>query len=186
MTTVYVIQHAEKQRESTDPGLTERGHEQAQRTADALRDTGFGTIYASPLRRAQETAAPLARATGRTVLTDARIHERMNWDGTQTVEDFLADWDRATEDRDFTPQTGDSSRTAGARFHDFLDSLPESPLPVAVVTHGGVTVDLLRTLLGDDAVAPDLVANGVPSCAVTTLRRIGGVWTVQDIAASIG
>jgi hypothetical protein len=40
--------------------------------------------------------------------------------------------------------------------------------PVAVVSHGGVTVDLLRNLLGDDGLPPRLVEDHIPPCAITT------------------
>jgi broad specificity phosphatase PhoE len=52
--------------------------------------------------------------------------------------------------------------------------------PVAAVSHGGVTTDLLRTLLGDEALPPLLLAEGVPPCAVTTLDDL----RVVDIAAT--
>jgi hypothetical protein len=39
----------------------------------------------------------------------------------------------------------------------------------AGTTHGGVTVDLLRTLLGDSAVPPGLLQHGIPPGAVTKL-----------------
>jgi hypothetical protein len=51
---------------------------------------------------------------------------------------------------------------------------------VIVGAHGGVTYDLLRTLLGDDAV-PE-ISNGVPSCAITTLAVSGTEVTVVDVA----
>ena len=51
----------------------------------------------------------------------------------------------------------------------FVAGLSGRPGPVAVVSHGGVTTDLLRTLLGDEALPPRLLAEGVPPCAVTTL-----------------
>ncbi|WP_329372181.1 hypothetical protein OG896_36175 [Streptomyces sp. NBC_00669] len=37
------------------------------------------------------------------------------------------------------------------------------------MTHGGATVDLLRTLIGDHAVPAALTDAGVPSCANTTI-----------------
>jgi len=41
---------------------------------------------------------------------------------------------------------------------------------VATVTHGGVTVDLLRNLLGDDAgPLAQVMAAGIPPCAVTAV-----------------
>jgi broad specificity phosphatase PhoE len=52
---------------------------------------------------------------------------------------------------------------------EFLADLPAAPEPVAVATHGGITVDLLRNLLGDDAVPPHVLATGIPPCAVTAV-----------------
>jgi hypothetical protein len=40
------------------------------------------------------------------------------------------------------------------------------------VTQGGVTVDLLRTLLGDHALSASLFEQGIPSCAITTLDKL--------------
>jgi broad specificity phosphatase PhoE len=196
-----LIQHAEKDRASdalADPGLTERGREQARVTGERLRALGVRRVVASPLRRAHETARIVAEALGldrAAVETDARLRERMNW-GTdpisQTLSEFLADWARATADRDYAPPAGDSSHTAGARVYALLEELaagaqgadgqdtaatqpPAAAIaPVALVTHGGVTVDLLRTLFGDDhvcAVAPHLIARGVPGCALSRLSR---------------
>ena len=56
--------------------LSEAGAQQAQRAAEriaALRKR-VAAVYASPLERAQETAAPIAAAVGRTV----RTHEGLN------------------------------------------------------------------------------------------------------------
>src|SRR5262249_55599185 len=85
--------------------------------------------------------------------------------------DFAAQWERATHDRDFVPDSGDSSRQAGARLLAFLSGCASDDAgSVAAVTHGGVTVDLLRTLLGDDALPADVLANGIPPGAITTLN----------------
>jgi probable phosphoglycerate mutase len=47
-----------------DPALSEIGKEQARSVAAALGDESFSGLFASSLRRTQETAAPLAAATG--------------------------------------------------------------------------------------------------------------------------
>lgn len=47
-----------------DVHLNERGHQQAQALADALKDTGLKAVYSSPLERAIETAEPIAAARG--------------------------------------------------------------------------------------------------------------------------
>jgi phosphohistidine phosphatase len=69
---VYVVRHAEAEPGSasgSDAGraLTARGQAQAAAAAAGLRalDGALDRILASPLRRAQETAAILARALGR-------------------------------------------------------------------------------------------------------------------------
>ena len=169
VTLIYLVQHGEKERLAGDPGLTELGSGQAGATARWLQGAGLQALFSSPLRRARETAAAIAAATGLPVQVDDRLRERLNWDGTQTFDAFLADWDRSARDRDFTLSGGESSRSAGDRMREFVAGLCGRPGPVAAVSHGGVTADLLRTLLGDEALPPDLLAGGIPPCAVTTL-----------------
>ena len=48
-----------------DPPLTDRGHRQAERLAEWLRDEQFDEVLVSPLVRARQTAAPLLEAFGR-------------------------------------------------------------------------------------------------------------------------
>jgi broad specificity phosphatase PhoE len=169
MARIYLVQHAEKQRAAGDPGLTELGREQARLVAEQLAGSGIGAVYASPLRRAQETAAVIAAATGLEVITDERLSERMNWDPRQDIIEFLADWDRATRDRDFVPMSGNSSRQTAERLRSFLADHANDRNPIAAVTHGGATVDLLRTLLGDDGVPKARWHEGMPSGGLTIL-----------------
>ncbi|MGB0148772.1 MAG: histidine phosphatase family protein, partial [Ilumatobacteraceae bacterium] len=48
-----------------DPPLTDLGHRQAERLADALEGESFDEILVSPLTRARQTAAPLLLRLGR-------------------------------------------------------------------------------------------------------------------------
>ena len=169
MTTTYLVQHGDKERVPGDPGLTELGKAQASVTARWLQGMGLHALYSSPLRRARETAEPIARAAGLPVRIDSGLRERLNWDGTQTFDAFLADWDRSTRDRDLMLGNGESSWSAGERLRAFLTALPGERGPVAAVSHSGVTTDLLRTLLGDDGLPPHLIEEGIPSCAITIL-----------------
>ncbi len=142
------------------------------------------------MRRAVETAATIAEALGLPISLDPRLRERMNWEGPEPIENFLAEWRRATVDRDFVPATGDSSASAAERFLEALDELA-SRHPgetVVVVAHGGATVDLLRTLMGDDqlsAMAPTLMDEGVPCGALTTLTHEANGWSVVTIASTV-
>jgi len=175
MVLAYLVQHGEKEPVPGDPGLTSAGRQQAGRTGRWLHDRGVHALYASPMRRARETAECIASVTGLAVQPDARLAERLNWDRSQPYEAFLALWARTTEDRDFVPPDGRSSRQAGARLQAFLADLTGTPGPVAVVTHGGITTDLLRNLLDEDALPPRLLAAGIPPCAVTTIDDLTAV-----------
>lgn len=71
MTTFYLIRHAEndwigKRLPGRRPGLhlNARGRAQAEALSRALAGIRFAAIYTSPLERARETAAPLARRQG--------------------------------------------------------------------------------------------------------------------------
>lgn len=67
-----------------NPPLTERGHRQAQRLAEALADEHFDEIFVSPLTRARQTAAPLLGALDRDEVIDEWLEEIRDpgWHGT--------------------------------------------------------------------------------------------------------
>jgi broad specificity phosphatase PhoE len=185
---VLVVQHGEKARLPGDPGLTEAGHVEAATTAAWLHSAQAVTrVVSSPARRAVETAEPIAERYGLEVSVDDRLRERMNWEGAAdgTLDEFLAEWSRASEDRSFVPRGGDSSQQAADRFIAALNELADEANPgeqLVVVAHGGVTVDALRTLLGDAYVRarqPALIDAGVPCCAITRLKRAREMWTAE-------
>lgn len=183
---VVIVQHGDKQRLPGDPGLSELGHAQAERVARFLSTTSANGLYASPQRRALETAEPIALAVGVSVTVDPRLAERMNWEGHQNAEAFLEEWARTVTDRDYKPSNGVSSRAAAARFMMFLDETHRDGRsePIVAVSHGGVTIDLLRDLIGDarlHAAAPALITRGLPPCGLTTIAGGPGNWRVLAI-----
>ncbi|MDP6979460.1 MAG: histidine phosphatase family protein [Myxococcota bacterium] len=58
-----------------DPNLSPTGHAQAERVAEVLARESIDRIYSSPMRRARETAAPLAAMSGLEVDIEPRIRE---------------------------------------------------------------------------------------------------------------
>ena len=60
-------------------GLSERGRAQAEAAAEALQDSDIVLVVASPLQRAQETAAPIAARHGLDVATDPDLIESLNY-----------------------------------------------------------------------------------------------------------
>ena len=123
---------------------------------------------------------------------DPRLRERMDWDGEQhqALEDFLAEWHVATHDRYYVPRSGDSSEQAAARFIEAITELTKqvpTEAALAVVAHGGVTVDTLRTIAGDakiQASRPELLTDGVPCGAITILERSGRTWQVNQLPST--
>jgi broad specificity phosphatase PhoE len=129
-------------------------------------------VYSSPLRRARRTAQPIAAAAGLSVRVDDRLRERVNWESGEPLDRFLANWDRSTRDRDFVLSNGESSRSAGERLREFMVGLARGSGSVVAVSHGGVTVDVLRTLAGDEALPPCVLDEGIPARAITTLQDL--------------
>jgi len=188
MALVYLVQHAQKEARPGDPGLTALGREQARRITRWLAGRDVLRLYSSPLLRAVETAEVIAAGLGLTVGLDSRLRERVNWDGGLTLQSFSEHWERSVRDRDFVPPGGDSSRQAGERMRAFLQDLAPLHGTVAAVTHGGVTTDLLRTLLGDDQLPASMLRDGNPPCAITTIRvspdDIRG-WRVTAVSSGV-
>lgn len=58
--------------------LSDLGREMAQRVADTIEDRDITQVVSSPLERAQQTAAPLAKALGVDIVTDNRVIESTN------------------------------------------------------------------------------------------------------------
>lgn len=98
-----------------DPPLTSRGHEQAQRLADALADQEFDEVLVSPLVRARQTAAPILAALGRAEVIDPWLEEIRDpvWHGTpaeKAAEAYAELRGRAAEDRWHGLEGGESVR----------------------------------------------------------------------------
>jgi broad specificity phosphatase PhoE len=105
-TMVYLARHGQTPlnesdvlRGLADPALDDRGCEQARRLGATLGSTNPSAIIASPLRRARQTAQPVAERAGLRVATDQRL-----------------------VDRDYGPWTGTSRETVIERFGSIDDA----------------------------------------------------------------
>jgi broad specificity phosphatase PhoE len=85
-TRIHVVRHGEVYNPEGIlygrlPGfhLSDKGIQQAQAVAEALADRDVVAVIASPLQRAQETAAPIAARHGLPVDTDADLIESTNF-----------------------------------------------------------------------------------------------------------
>lgn len=124
--------------------LTSLGERQALAVADRLSDRPAGALYASDLRRALETAAPIAAALRLPVIRDTRLRERCLGvlEGTPVAaigpEANGIQADRVV-DPDARPEGGESLREFYLRVAAFADDLAAQPADgeAVVVAHGG-------------------------------------------------
>jgi broad specificity phosphatase PhoE len=84
-TTVHVARHGEVENPEKilygrQPGwrLSNRGQQMADALGEWSKSLNVGALHVSPLQRAQETAAPIARAHGLEITTDERLIEAAN------------------------------------------------------------------------------------------------------------
>jgi probable phosphoglycerate mutase len=150
-----------------DTRLNERGREQSRALARSLRGEGLRALYASPLRRAHETASIVGAEIGLEPILDERLVEADagHWSG-RLIADILAGeraeyarWRAA--DPAFRFPGGESVAEQAQRIAAALADVAAGPLPALVVTHGG-TIRAIEGL----AAAPD---GTVPNCCVIRL-----------------
>jgi len=111
-------------------------------------------IYASPLRRALETARRLFPDSEPLVLADLAECSLGEWDGLSwpEVERRWPD-EAARKARDWcavTPPSGEPWHRFAARVRAAFGVIRDGPLPAAVVAHAGVNAVLAQCLAGVD------------------------------------
>lgn len=138
-----------------DPELSDSGHEQAKLLANYLAGERLDALYASPLRRAQQTADPVAASQHLSIVTEDDVAE---WDRNSThyvpVEELRA----ANDPRWHAMMRGDwSSDESPELFQERTVAAVErliaahSGQRIAVVCHGGVINGYISHLLGLDS-----------------------------------
>lgn len=189
MITYYVVRHGKKEQGVFDPPLTNVGISQAEKTADALKHIQFSNIFASPKLRTQQTADIIAKHHSIPVVTDMRLLERMEWEQTQTFEEFMAEWNKTQLDKSYIPQQGTSSRTNGEQMKYFLKEISEKQKEgnILIVTHGGTIGDLLRTLFTEQGIKhkqePEFGASyiDISECSITIIANTNDIYTYSSI-----
>ena len=135
-----------------DPGLATEGKDQAERLAAWWAPHGADAVYASPMRRAQETAAPLAAALDVEVALDIGLEEfdaHLNF--YVPIEELRADEDRWKQvvEEWLSPEAEAQRQTFRDGVVTTIDAIAERHRGqrVAVVCHGGVINAYLSRLL---------------------------------------
>lgn len=171
MTRILLVRHGEstwnadgRWQGRADPPLSELGVRQAEVAVGALAEAGVTQVFASPLRRALQTATIVAGALGLVVAEDPRLMERDagEWTGrTRTeIEDgwpgFLAGGRR--------PDGFETDEVlhvrAMAAVHGIASVAHE---PAVIVSHGGL-IRVVERALGSEP-------HSVPNLGGLELRR---------------
>lgn len=134
--------------------LNDRGRKQAERLPERLHGIALAAIWASPLARAQETAAPLARERALEIVTREELTELDygDWQGC-TPEELQGNpyWARYNRQRSRCRiPGGESLGEAQVRMSRVLEQLTaEYPAAcVALVGHGDPLRAMVAQLLG--------------------------------------
>ncbi len=163
---LYLVRHGETESNvrgaclgRKDVPLNETGIRQARELGERTACCRIDAIYSSPLKRAADTAAEIARThSGKRVITNAGLIERdygiwddMTFDEIKALdpekyrmwmEDFIG----------YAPPEGESSEQVQLRVNKAIDSIIDDNKDgcAAVVTHLGVIRHILSHLLGMD------------------------------------
>ena len=176
-----------------DPPLTPTGEEQARRLGERMAAYGVDAIYASPLQRAYNTAAAIAKITKHdiTVIDDLQeINEPMNGVSVDPAEllppgvthrDIKAKFE-ADPRWDNLPGAEKSAhfRTRIVRAIDQI--VADNPAKkVAIACHGGVIQSYVAEILGLTSDFPVYCFNA----SITSVRAEGerrALWRLNDLA----
>lgn len=126
----------------SDIELNEVGKQQAEETANKLKDIKIDLIICSPLKRAIETADIINKNKNVPIIFDERIAERNfgEFEGVTTNEfDFKGIWDYKQNQK---YNRVESIRELFTRVYDFLDDIKikYEDKKILVVAHGGVSI----------------------------------------------
>ena len=149
---LYVVRHAtttfnEKGTINSryDDNLSETGKKQIPELVKKTEDLKFSKIYCSSLRRAIDTAEPIAKKHDLEITVDDRITEINFGELTgKTADEMIALFGlTATEllnsyAYDFSEFEGETSEQVRNRVQDFVDFLKKQNEDVMIVTHSGI------------------------------------------------
>jgi probable phosphoglycerate mutase len=193
--TVWLVRHAETAEPTlfhgaeSDVALGEHGRRQTAAAAEwfaALKPTA---VVSSAMRRAVETAAPIATVSGVPHLFEPLLHERRVGPLSRRPR---ADADRIWDDT-ITRWLAGETAYAHTGMESF-DELRDRTLPafrrvveahpggrLVVVCHGVVCKVLLVSLLRGYGVADWVTIGRIPNLAVSELAPDGELWTARQL-----
>jgi 2,3-bisphosphoglycerate-dependent phosphoglycerate mutase len=193
-TRVLLARHAETSAPDyfhgaeSDIGLSEHGGQQAERLAEYLFPLGAAAIYSSAMRRAVETAWPIARRCKLEPVAIAALHERKigplsgcsREQGWAVYAASKSEWIRG--DLDHTHEGGESYNDVRRRVIPVFQELAarHAGQTIIVVAHGMVIRVALTSLLAGSSPG-EFDRFAIDFASVNELRFDGAIWTAQTL-----
>ena len=196
--TLYFIRHGEtewnaerRMQGQWESDLTPRGRRQAARNAATVKNLGVDRIYASPLRRARDSAQFLSDETGLPLAFDDRLMEWRagEWSGNlykDVMERWPEEWaawqaDQWTYRPPGAENFADLVERGGAALKEIIAA---DHSRTAIVSHGFIMRGMLAYLL---ELAPETaLAIKTPNDAFFRLTEAGGAWRPERFEAGAG
>ncbi|MBO0777477.1 MAG: histidine phosphatase family protein [Ktedonobacteraceae bacterium] len=187
MNTVYLVRHGENTANLThefsykviDYSLTPKGVLQAQQTAEFFKDKAIDEIYASPLKRAHETANIIGQAVRLSVTTMEQLREvnvgdlelqpptEENWIRHNTI---ISGW--LTNRPEVSFPNGENYPQLLQRWRSALSQILEgkSGKNIVIVAHGGIFTIPLRDICSNVSLETTIRKTQNNNCSVTIVE----------------
>jgi broad specificity phosphatase PhoE len=194
-TRVFVLRHGESANPTvfhgseSDVGLSELGLKQAEAVAPLLAAHAPAAVVSSAMRRARDTAAPIAAACGLSVLVEPRLHERRvgSLSGTPftdpngTWPDTLRRW--VAGETSYAPPGAESFDDIRERVLPVWDRLTRAHdgRCLVVVAHGVVCKVLFLSLLPGLSPTDWQRLGPIRNVALTELEGNAGSWQARRL-----
>jgi broad specificity phosphatase PhoE len=165
-------------------GLSDRGHDMANRVAQTLKVRPIARVIASPLLRTQQSALPIAEALGLPVDTDDRIIEADNvFEGTRlspgTILKDASTWKNFRNP--WLPSWGEPYRDIASRMmaaaEDALTSVDEGE--VVLVSHQ-LPIWMLHKWIAGIPLPHIPSSRRCSLSSVTSFRKVGERWKEES------
>lgn len=177
MNELLLVRHCASAGQDPNAPLSNEGFVQAARLAESLERFAVDHIASSPFRRALQTIAPFAAATGLRVDADVRLAERTL--SAEPLDDWREQLRHTWLDFDYRAAGGETSREAQERGRSALEEVAAAGHRCAViVSHGNLLGLILNSIdPGFDFDAWERLTN--PD--VFRLRAVDGSYSVERV-----
>jgi broad specificity phosphatase PhoE len=188
-TRVLLLRHAETANPfvfhgaESDVGLSEPGQRQAEAAAEALLGFRADRLVSSGMRRALDTAAPIARLLNLPIIIERDLHERrvgaLAGTSTQSGDggwpETLRHW--MAGNLDYAPKGAESYAEIRARVLPAWKRVVSKGQTTIVVAHGVVVKVLLLSLLPGYTVADWQSLGPIRNVGISELQLAGENWS---------